>query len=246
MEVIKCQQTYRLRGIFKVTCEYKRKGKWAAGWHTGIDLYSDNQRIYGTCNGIVSATGFDKSYGNYIVVKNLEVENYHWYCHLSEIYVTVGERVSRNTIIGKMGNTGNSTGTHLHFEIRQKCNCYGKTENVADYMGISNKVGTYNTRNYQIKTNNAAEEIKILNNLVSGYFDFAEIQAIRHNPMYMKDYIKQLDMILSSTGEKMLNGSGSISHKKAIQKAKAEYKTKFGRLPKVYDVVIADGARKLC
>ena len=68
------------------------------------------------------------------------------------------------------------------------------------------------------------EELKILNNLVSGYFDFAEIQAIRHNPMYMKDYIKQLDMILSSTGEKMLNGSGSISHKKAIQKAKAKYR----------------------
>ena len=68
------------------------------------------------------------------------------------------------------------------------------------------------------------EELKILNNLVSGYFDFAEIQAIRHNPMYMKDYIKQLDMILSSTGEKMLNGSRSISHKKAIQKAKAEYR----------------------
>ncbi len=68
------------------------------------------------------------------------------------------------------------------------------------------------------------EELKILNNLVSGYFDFAEIQAIRHNPMYMKDYIKQLDMILSSTGEKMLNGLGRISHKKAIQKAKAEYR----------------------
>ena len=62
------------------------------------------------------------------------------------------------------------------------------------------------------------------NYLVSGYFDFAEIQAIRHNPMYMKDYIKQLDMILSSTGEKMLNGPGRISHKKAIQKAKAEYR----------------------
>lgn len=68
------------------------------------------------------------------------------------------------------------------------------------------------------------EELKILNNLVSGYFDFAEIQAIRHNPMYMKDYIKQLDMILSSTGEKMLNDSGRISHKQAIQKAKAEYR----------------------
>ena len=68
------------------------------------------------------------------------------------------------------------------------------------------------------------EELKILNNLVSGYFDFAEIQAIRHNPMYMEDYIKQLDMILSSTGEKLLIGAGTISHDKAIEKAKSEYR----------------------
>lgn len=68
------------------------------------------------------------------------------------------------------------------------------------------------------------EEIKILNNLVSGYFDFAEIQAIRHNPMYMEDYIRQLDTILSSTGEKLLVGAGAISHNKAIEKAKDEYK----------------------
>ena len=68
------------------------------------------------------------------------------------------------------------------------------------------------------------EELKVLNNLVSGYFDFAEIQAIRHNPMYMEDYIKQLDMILSSTGEKILVGAGNISHNQAIEKAKFEYK----------------------
>ena len=68
------------------------------------------------------------------------------------------------------------------------------------------------------------EELKVLNNLVSGYFDFAEIQAIRHNPMYMEDYIKQLDMILSSTGEKVLIGAGSVSHNQAIEKAKTEYK----------------------
>lgn len=68
------------------------------------------------------------------------------------------------------------------------------------------------------------EELKILNNLVSGYFDFAEIQAIRHNPMHMEDYIRQLDIILSSTGEKLLVGAGTVSHSKAIEKAKVEYK----------------------
>ena len=68
------------------------------------------------------------------------------------------------------------------------------------------------------------EELKVLNNLVSGYFDFAEIQAIRHRPMYMEDYIRQLDTILSSAGEKILVGSGTVTHKRAIEKAKNEYR----------------------
>jgi len=48
------------------------------------------------------------------------------------------------------------------------------------------------------------EELKILNNIVSGYFDFAEIQAMRHNPMYMSDYVEHLDNVLKTTGEKLL------------------------------------------
>ena len=67
------------------------------------------------------------------------------------------------------------------------------------------------------------DELKILNNLVSGYFDFAEIQAMKKKPMYMKDYIKQLDNILNSTGEQILEGAGTVSHKMAIDKAKQEY-----------------------
>lgn len=68
------------------------------------------------------------------------------------------------------------------------------------------------------------EALKILNNLVSGYFDFAEIQAIRHRPMHMNDYIKQLDLILSSTGEKILAGAGFVSYDETIQKAVEEYR----------------------
>ena len=49
------------------------------------------------------------------------------------------------------------------------------------------------------------EELKILNNIVSGYFDFAEIQAMRHNPMYMADYVEHLDNVLKNTGEKVLS-----------------------------------------
>ena len=58
-------------------------------------------------------------------------------------------------------------------------------------------------------------ELKVLNNLVSGYFDLAEINAIEHKPMYMDDYVKQLDSVLSSGNRKLLTGVGSVSHKQA-------------------------------
>lgn len=68
------------------------------------------------------------------------------------------------------------------------------------------------------------DELKILNNLVSGYFDLAEISAIEHRPMYMEDYVKQLDMVLTSGNRKLLTDAGSVSHKQALDKAKAEYR----------------------
>ncbi|MBR1443177.1 MAG: virulence RhuM family protein [Firmicutes bacterium] len=67
-------------------------------------------------------------------------------------------------------------------------------------------------------------ELKILNNLVSGYFDIAEINAIEHKPMYMSDYVAQLDMVLTSGNRKLLTGAGRISHDTAMKKAKEEYK----------------------
>lgn len=68
------------------------------------------------------------------------------------------------------------------------------------------------------------DELKILNRLVSGYFDFAEIQAMSHNPMYMADYIENLDKILTATGKPVLTGAGKISHKQAVDKAISEYR----------------------
>ena len=68
------------------------------------------------------------------------------------------------------------------------------------------------------------DELKILNNLVSGYFDLAEINAIEHKPMYMSDYVEQLDSVLSSGNRKLLEGTGSVSHDQAIKKAKDEYR----------------------
>ena len=67
-------------------------------------------------------------------------------------------------------------------------------------------------------------ELRILNNIVSGYFDFAEINAIEHKPMYMSDYIQQLDAMLTSGNRPLLSGAGLISHTQALEKATAEYR----------------------
>ena len=68
------------------------------------------------------------------------------------------------------------------------------------------------------------KELKILNNLVSGYFDFAEIQAIKRSPMYMSDYIHHLDLILSTTGEQVLQNAGTISHEQTKAQAPGAYR----------------------
>ncbi|MBN2893426.1 MAG: virulence RhuM family protein [Bacteroidales bacterium] len=67
------------------------------------------------------------------------------------------------------------------------------------------------------------EELNILNRLVTAYLEVAEIQALNRVPMYMNDWIKQLNSFLSMTGKEILQHSGTISHQKAIEKAHTEY-----------------------
>lgn len=69
------------------------------------------------------------------------------------------------------------------------------------------------------------DELLTLNGLVSGFFDIAETRARQHIPMYMRDYVEQLDIILkAATGRPVLEGAGTISHAKAMEKAEAEYR----------------------
>ena len=103
---------------------------------------------------------------------------------------------------------------------------YERADSNKPFMGLTAFSGDFPTaKDITVAKNYLSEdELKILNNLVSGYFDFAEIQAMRHQPMYMSDYVENLDRILASTGEALLTDAGKISHAQAIEKAKAEYK----------------------
>ena len=102
---------------------------------------------------------------------------------------------------------------------------YNRADSNKPFMGLTNFKGELPSINdIEIAKNYLTEEeLLMLNNLVSGYFDFAEFQALKHKPMRMKDYISQLDKILSSLDTKVLTNAGTVSHKEAIEKAKIEY-----------------------
>ena len=103
---------------------------------------------------------------------------------------------------------------------------YERADAEQEFMGLRSFAGEVPVmKDVEIAKNYLNEdELRVLNNLVSGYFDFAEISAIEHRPMYMNDYIRQLDSILSSGGRALLTDAGSVSHAAAIEKAHSEYR----------------------
>lgn len=102
---------------------------------------------------------------------------------------------------------------------------YQRADAAKPFMGMTSFAGEFPTaKDINVAKNYLTEEeLKDLNDLVSGYFDFAEFQARRHNPMYMSDYIENLDRILSASGGELLKGAGSVSHQQAITKTREEY-----------------------
>ena len=142
-----------ISGVFRVTCIYGKKGNlWASGYHKGIDLVSDNRNIYATCDGVVKTVSFDSDgWGQYVRVEDSKTKNIHIFAHMvsGSVKVKVGQAVSRTTILGTMGTTGNSTGIHLHYQI-EKSNTDRTVLDPTKWLGIPNKVGTYNSDDYHI------------------------------------------------------------------------------------------------
>ena len=103
---------------------------------------------------------------------------------------------------------------------------YERADADKPFMGLTSFKGDFPTLNDTKVAKNylSEDELKILNNLVSGYFDLAEINAIEHILMYMKDYVDRLDAVLISGNRDVLTDSGKISHKQALEKAEKEYR----------------------
>lgn len=124
--------TYPLKSI-KITSPYGYRRDPITGklsWHNGLDLRAKNEPAYAMMDGIVEKVGYDNRSGYYVILRH---GNYRVsYCHLSSIVVGRGENVYPGTIIGITGNTGRSTGSHLHLTCKKD----GKSINPAILFNI--------------------------------------------------------------------------------------------------------------
>ena len=127
-----------LRSKFTVTSPYGTRTHpifGTAKMHNGIDLKANYEDVHAVLDGIITEAGWDsKGGGNYIKIKHFNRFETS-YLHLSEIYYKVGEKVRAGFIIGKSGNTGNSTGPHLHFAVKE----FGQSINPYHFLNDLNK-----------------------------------------------------------------------------------------------------------
>lgn len=128
-----------VRGTFRFTSGYgtrtdPRNGRTRQ--HNGIDLAGDRGTpIHATADGVVIFAGRQRGFGNLIKIRHaFGVETL--YAHLNRIRVKVGDKVAQGDRIGDMGNTGRSTGTHLHYEVRLD----GKPVNPMSYLKAARDV----------------------------------------------------------------------------------------------------------
>lgn len=133
MAVEKAPFAIPLKSSFRYTSGFGRR--WGR-MHEGTDLAgAHGSPIYATADGTVVHAGWESGYGNLVKIRHdFGIETR--YGHMSKVRVQVGQKVSRGDRIGDMGNTGRSTGTHLHYEVRVN----GKAVNPMTFIKAANNV----------------------------------------------------------------------------------------------------------
>lgn len=117
----------------------------------------------------------------------------------------------------------------IHYAVSGKTAAeilYYRADAEKDFMGLMNFSGDQPTLQEVRTAKNYLDEkeLRAMGQLVSGYLDFAERQAEKEVPMTMEDWAKYLDGILTATGEELLTGSGTVSHRQAMNKVEREYR----------------------
>lgn len=105
-------------GYYRLSAGFGDRGGWSSGRHTGLDFRAPTGTpVVAVHDARVAKTAWHPAYGRMII---LDLGNgvTAWYCHLSQVSVQAGERVSTGERIGAVGTSGNTSGPHLHFEVR--------------------------------------------------------------------------------------------------------------------------------
>ena len=117
----------------------------------------------------------------------------------------------------------------MHFAVHGQTAAeviYSRADAEKVFMGLTTFSGDKPTLQEALIAKNYLDEreLRAMGQIVSGYLDFAERKAERHEPMTMADWSKHLDQILTAGGEHLLKGNGSVSHEQAVEKATGEYR----------------------
>ena len=117
----------------------------------------------------------------------------------------------------------------LHYACSEQTSAeliYSRADSTKDFMGLTTFKGALPTLNEAKIAKNylTEEELFRLNRLVSAFFDLAELKAQTQSPMYMQDWVDELDKFSANYGKGVLKGAGTVSHEQAVQKAIQEYR----------------------
>lgn len=148
-------------GNFKVSQQFIK------GTHDGLDLVGiDSKEIHATISGVVNYAGWENSanqkqgFGQYVCIKGID-GLFYYYGHLSELRVKTGQKVSCTDVIGVEGNTGFSTGSHCHYEIRGGFYKGATVYNVCNISGIPNTLNGVFNDGYKPAENVSRETLDI-------------------------------------------------------------------------------------
>lgn len=158
-------------------------------------------------------------------IRDIRSSERNFYQQVTDIYATAIDYDPRSDITKTFFATVQNK---LHFAVHEHTAAeviYDRVDNEKPLVGMTNFKGDYITKDdVKIAKNYLSEiELQRLNLLVSQFLDFAELQALEQRPMTMQDWVNELDNQIVANHRKLLEGSGSISHKQAIEKAEKEF-----------------------
>ncbi len=159
-------------------------------------------------------------------IRDIRASEKVFYRHVLEIYATsIDYNPKAEISIQFFKKVQNKIHYAIHGQTAAEV-IYNRADAEKEFMGLTSFAGKQPTLKEAVVAKNYLDEkeLRAMGQLVSGYLDFAERQAEREQAMTMQNWAEHLDRILTMSGEQLLIGNGSVSHKQAVDKATGEYR----------------------